>query len=381
MHQKSGSASAACASSTSRSLPLFSLFRRKRLRSLQTVFPILLGVVLVAGAHVGIATATYPLTDVMRGPQGGPDRGDAPNSSVCRHALQQIPGHSAKCDVARDFRGCRFDSGFISYLEFLYCQFSSPVVPTVLMVLWLFTLLGAFAVIADSFFSPSLIALARSMHMSQNLAGVTLLAFGNGAPDVFSAVTAITTGNPEAPDEGLGLGFLMGSGLLVNTVTAGLIMIIRPFATNRRPFIKDVIFYMSAVSWSAVILIRRSIKLSDSIGFIMLYILYVITTWAASHVRLKKSNTQVYRRCANYLKDFKNKLICKRAMSGREGVVVENEKGPSVKTSWWTRFRSLFRIRRAVIDTINVEDPRSRSKRSTEKQSEEIDGTVHYLVN
>nr|CDS30513.1 sodium:potassium:calcium exchanger 6 [Hymenolepis microstoma] len=375
MHQKSGSANAACASSTSRSLSPFSHIRRKRLRSLQTVFPILLlGVVLVASAHVGIATATSPFTDFTRGPQRGPDSGDAPNSSVCRHALQQVPGHSAKCDIARDFQGCRFDSGFISYLEFLYCQFSSPVAPTILMVLWLFTLLGAFAVIADSFFSPSLIALARSMHMSQNLAGVTLLAFGNGAPDVFSAVTAITTGNPEAPDEGLGLGFLMGSGLLVNTVTAGLIMIIRPFATNRRPFIKDVIFYMSAVIWSAAILIRRSIDLKDSIGFIMLYILYVITTWAASHVRLKKSNTQIYRRCANYLKDFKNKLICKRRhLSSREGGAVENENRSSFKISWWARFRSLLRSRRADIDTIDVEDPESRSKRSTEKKSEEID--------
>uniref|UniRef100_A0A183TIU1 Na_Ca_ex domain-containing protein n=1 Tax=Schistocephalus solidus TaxID=70667 RepID=A0A183TIU1_SCHSO len=63
-------------------------------------------------------------------------------------------------------------------------------------------------------FSPALIALARSMRMSQNLAGVTLLAFGNGAPDVFSAITAITTGDPEAPDEGLGLGFLMGDGAM-----------------------------------------------------------------------------------------------------------------------------------------------------------------------
>lgn len=58
----------------------------------------------------------------------------------------------------------------------------------------------------------------------------------------------------------------LGSGLLVNTVTAGLIMIIKPFSTTRRPFIKDTLFYMSAVCWSAVILVRRVIYLSDSVG-------------------------------------------------------------------------------------------------------------------
>lgn len=40
--------------------------------------------------------------------------------------------------------------------------------------------------------------------------GVTLLAFGNGAPDIFSALTAITTGGPRSTDEGLGLSFLLG---------------------------------------------------------------------------------------------------------------------------------------------------------------------------
>ncbi len=43
-------------------------------------------------------------------------------------------------------------------------------------------------------------------------------------------------------------------------------MIIRPFTTTRRPFIKDTLFYMGAVGWSAAILIRRMIYLSDSIG-------------------------------------------------------------------------------------------------------------------
>ncbi|TNN10975.1 Mitochondrial sodium/calcium exchanger protein, partial [Schistosoma japonicum] len=117
--------------------------------------------------------------------------------------------------------------------------------------------------------------------MSQNLAGVTLLAFGNGAPDVFSAVTAITTGDPDAPDEGLGLGFLLGSGLLVNTVTAGLVIFLKPFKMSRRPFLKDTIFYMIAVSWAASILIRRKIYFTDAIGFLVFYLVYVVTTWAS----------------------------------------------------------------------------------------------------
>uniref|UniRef100_A0A5K3F6Q4 Na_Ca_ex domain-containing protein n=1 Tax=Mesocestoides corti TaxID=53468 RepID=A0A5K3F6Q4_MESCO len=135
-----------------------------------TCVTLVICVLAVVCMNFGIASAATESPNDLKSGRGLPSTGDAPNSSVCRHRLNQVVGHAAKCNISRDFRGCRFDSGFISYLEFQYCQFSSPVAPTILMVLWLFTLLGAFAVIADSFFSPSLIALARSMHMSQNLA-------------------------------------------------------------------------------------------------------------------------------------------------------------------------------------------------------------------
>lgn len=39
-----------------------------------------------------------------------------------------------------------------------------------------------------SSFCPALAALAKAMRMSENLAGVTLLAFGNGSPDIFTAL-------------------------------------------------------------------------------------------------------------------------------------------------------------------------------------------------
>ncbi|CAH8514149.1 unnamed protein product [Schistosoma turkestanicum] len=208
--------------------------------------------------------------------------GDAPNSSICRRMFTNNTDTEIRCLIAKHFPGCQFDSGFLQYLRFQYCNFDERITPTIFMVFWLIILLGAFATISDSFFSTSLIALARSLRMSQNLAGVTLLAFGNGAPDVFSAVTAITTGDPDAPDEGLGLGFLLGSGLLVNTVTAGLVIFLKPFKISRRPFLKDTIFYMIAVSWAASILIRRKIYFTDAIGFLVFYLIYVLTTWISS---------------------------------------------------------------------------------------------------
>lgn len=58
----------------------------------------------------------------------------------------------------------------------------------------------------------------------------------------------------------------LGSGLLVNTITAGLVFIIRPFKMSRRPFLKDSFFYLSAVTWSASILIRRRLYYADAIG-------------------------------------------------------------------------------------------------------------------
>ncbi|KAF6771346.1 hypothetical protein AHF37_09977 [Paragonimus kellicotti] len=97
-------------------------------------------------------------------------QGDAPNSSVCRAALGNVTTDLARCEIARTFPGCQFDSGFFPYLIFEYCTFGERVVPTIFMILWLIFLLGAFATIADSFFSPSLIALARTLRMSQNLA-------------------------------------------------------------------------------------------------------------------------------------------------------------------------------------------------------------------
>ncbi len=43
---------------------------------------------------------------------------------------------------------------------------------------------------ADAYLSPVLATISKHLKLSQSLAGVTLLAFGNGAPDVFASISA-----------------------------------------------------------------------------------------------------------------------------------------------------------------------------------------------
>ena len=52
--------------------------------------------------------------------------------------------------------------------------------------------------------------------MSQNIAGVTIMALGNGAPDIFSALAGIGQDRPE-----LVFGELFGAGVFVTAAVAG----------------------------------------------------------------------------------------------------------------------------------------------------------------
>lgn len=125
--------------------------------------------------------------------------------------------------------------------------------------------------------------------LTSPLHGVTFLAFGNGAPDVFSAVVAFS--NPRTAGLAIGAIFgkgtplpcphgvtfwscgmfpcptvLAGAGVFVTTVVAGGIALVKPFTAASRPFLRDVIFYMVAVFLTFVVLYVGRIRLGDALG-------------------------------------------------------------------------------------------------------------------
>lgn len=113
--------------------------------------------------------------------------------------------------------------------------------------------------------------------MSPNVAGVTLLALGNGSPDIFSTIASI-----QQNEIGQALGSLLGGGMFVSTVVVGSVVLasrsIVPTVT-RRPFLRDVGFYLISIitiffiSWDGKIHLWQSVLL---IGFYATYVIVIV---------------------------------------------------------------------------------------------------------
>uniref|UniRef100_A0A667H6T7 Mitochondrial sodium/calcium exchanger protein n=1 Tax=Lynx canadensis TaxID=61383 RepID=A0A667H6T7_LYNCA len=188
---------------------------------------------------------------------------------------------SDRCDFIRTNPDCRSEGGYLNYLEGIFCGLPPNLLPlaVTLYAVWLLYLFLILGVTAAKFFCPNLSAICTLLKLSHNVAGVTFLAFGNGAPDIFSALVAFS----DPRTAGLALGALFGAGVLVTTVVAGGIAILRPFTAASRPFLRDIVFYMVAVFLTFTALYLGRVTLAWALGYLGLYVFYVLTvvvcTW------------------------------------------------------------------------------------------------------
>ena len=62
----------------------------------------------------------------------------------------------------------------------------------ILIMLWVVILTSQLGHTASTYLSPTLASICYKMKLPYNIAGVTFLAFGNGAPDVFSSISSFS---------------------------------------------------------------------------------------------------------------------------------------------------------------------------------------------
>lgn len=196
-----------------------------------------------------------------------------------------------RCAFVKNTPDCGLEDGFINYLRLAFCLLPPNLTPLTitLCIVWLFFLFLVLGLTASKFFCPNLSAISSTLRLTHNVAGVTFLALGNGAPDVFSAIAAFS----HKHTAGLAIGALFGAGIFVTTVVAGSVALVKPFTVASRPFLRDVIFYMAAVFWTFVILFRGSIQLGETLGYLSLYVVYVVIVIVSAYIynRQKHSAT------------------------------------------------------------------------------------------
>lgn len=199
--------------------------------------------------------------------------------------------HAAnKCDFVLAY--CLDDeAGLLPYLTFYYCTLGGSAaqpVAFVLMACWLGLLFTTIGIAASDFFSVNLSTIASILGLSESLAGVTFLAFGNGSPDVFSTFAAMGSNSGS-----MAIGELIGAAGFITAVVAGSMALVREFRVSRKTFVRDVCFFITAVAFSMAFLSDGHLHLWECCVMIGFYVFYVFTVvgwhWVSRRRRYRRA--------------------------------------------------------------------------------------------
>ncbi|KIV81265.1 hypothetical protein PV11_03462 [Exophiala sideris] len=186
-----------------------------------------------------------------------------PHCRAINHVEDQCRFYGAFCGEE--------DEGLFSYLKLYYCNLSgAKPFALVLVLAWMVVLFASLGLVAGDFFSVNLSALAKQLNLSDTLAGVTLLALGNGAPDIFSTMASMSRSS-----HALALGELIGAAAFITSVVAGAMAFIRPFKVVKVSLARDVIFLFATSSFLIYVMTDGHLRLWHCMAMLIFYLFYV----------------------------------------------------------------------------------------------------------
>ncbi|KAJ0250679.1 Cation/calcium exchanger 5 [Hirschfeldia incana] len=159
-----------------------------------------------------------------------------------------------------------------AYISLHYCIFNQNLLVTI-PTLSLLILLHFYILIttAQSHFSLVTTKLADRLRLSPSMAAVTLLALGNGAPDVFASAAALRRGQYRT-----GFGAILSAGTFVSAFVVGFVAIhAAPFSVDAASFVRDVMFYLVGASFLFYVYLSGEIFVWQAVGFVGFYVFFV----------------------------------------------------------------------------------------------------------
>ena len=168
----------------------------------------------------------------------------------------------------------------INYIHFYSCTMAGyEFFSLLLLAMWVVFFISLLGNTATNYFSSTLASICGKLNLSYDIAGVTFLAFGNGAPDVFSSIASLT-GRSNAL---IGIGSILGGSVFVTTIVVGSVAIICPCPVSGLSFTRDVVFYLLVATILAVITMTGKVTLLLAFGLFVVYIAYALAVVLSSY--------------------------------------------------------------------------------------------------
>ena len=183
--------------------------------------------------------------------------------------LKEITSHSQLCTYISN--NCPGD--YINFYYLHFCTFNSHFYITIpIFIIILIILFYLLSDTSNNFLGYSLTKIVDKLKINQNIAGVTILAFGNGASDVISSLVA----SNEIEGLEFAIGSLIGGGMFITSFVFGLVIYYgNNLSVNSEFYNRDIILYIISVVYLVLICFYGKINLGVSFGFIIIYVIYV----------------------------------------------------------------------------------------------------------
>jgi sodium/potassium/calcium exchanger 6 len=171
------------------------------------------------------------------------------------------------CEIART---C--DDAYFNLFVMHHCHIQNLWITIPIVIIIIFICFFLLSDTANKYLSNALTILADKCKMSQNLAAVTFLALGNGAPDVISSIVG-------GDDEGIefSLGALLGSTMIVTGIVLSTVILFSDggLKVAKQLFLRDIGLFLFALILLFIFAISKEIYLWESIIFFCLYLMYI----------------------------------------------------------------------------------------------------------
>lgn len=251
----------------------------------QAVLLSLVTVLSAANGHLHSTAATFTLSTRT-------DNGSC-------YDIYQIPKQNQCSFLHTHCKSDEFKISHFNYLSIYYCHFKVlSILPLLVMLLVCFVGLGH---TASDYLCPNLYTISKFLKLSDNLAGLTLLALGNGSADVLSTFKAI-----KLDESNLAISELMGASFFITTIVIGSIAIVKPFKVPDKQFIRNIAFYLVISVLMFVSIVLQQLNLVSCILLVFIYTFYVVFVISSHTVQKYKAQKRLryLRSRNNYNNDY-----------------------------------------------------------------------------